>query len=252
MCFGPHSRPPIPPIAGAAVAHQHLELDASDGTRLAAFRADASEPSGTGIIVLPDVRGLFPYYEELALRFAEVGVDALAIDYFGRTAGASPRDADFDFGAHVPRTTWAGLQADVRAAAAALREARGVRRIYSIGFCFGGRLSLLLDSLPDLALDGVIAFYGWPLGPSRNDTPAPLDVVDRCRAPVLAIFGGADKGIPPEHVAAFEAALEREGVPHRVITYEGAPHSFFDRAQDVYAEDSRAAWQAVLEFIGRA
>lgn len=250
MCFGPHSHPPIPPMAGAAIEHHHLELAVDDGSRCAAFRADASASTGVGMLVLPDVRGICGYYEELALRFAEAGVDALTIDYFGRTAGTASRDTGFDHMAHVPRTTWAGLQADVRAAADELRRSRGVQRLYSVGFCFGGRLSLLLDSVPDLALDGVIAFYGWPVGPSRNDTPAPIDMVDRFGAPVLAIFGGADTGIPAEQVAAFEAALQGAEVPHRVITYEGAPHSFFDRTQAEHAEASRAAWQAVLEFIG--
>jgi carboxymethylenebutenolidase len=252
MCFGPESHPPIPRIAGAAIEHHRLELAVKDGSRCAAFRADAAEPSGVGMLVLPDVRGLSGYYEELALRFAETGVDALTIDYFGRTAGTGPRDADFDHMAHVPRTTWAGLQADVRAAADELRRSRGVERLYSIGFCFGGRVSLLLDSVPGLGLDGVIAFYGWPVGPSRNDTPAPIDLVDRFGAPVLAIFGGADKGIPPEQVEAFRAALEREDVPHHVVTYEGAPHSFFDRTQAELAQASAEAWMEVLGFIGRA
>ncbi len=87
MCFDDDSHPPIDPIAGAAIEHEVLELRAADGNRLAAFHALAERPSGIGMLVLPDVRGLFPYYEELALRFAELGVDALAIDYYGRTAG---------------------------------------------------------------------------------------------------------------------------------------------------------------------
>jgi carboxymethylenebutenolidase len=251
MCFTSDSRPPIPPIAGAAIDHHHLVLEAADGNRLAAFRADAAEPSGTGMLVLPDVRGLHGYYEELALRFAERGIDALAIDYFGRTAGASRRDADFDYAPHPPQTTWAGLRQDVAAGAAALRQARGVTRLFSIGFCFGGRLSLLLDSLPELSLAGVVAFYGWPVGPSRNDTPAPIDRVGTFGAPVLAIFGGADQGISADQVQAFEQALAGAGVDHRVISYPGAPHSFFDRKQADFAAASADAWAQVLTFLGQ-
>ncbi len=55
-------------------------------------------------MVLPDVRGLHPFYEELALRFAEAGVDAIAIDYFGRTAGVGKRGADFEYMPHVGQT----------------------------------------------------------------------------------------------------------------------------------------------------
>ena len=87
MCFDLDSSPPIPVIAGAAVSHEDLVLEAADGNELAAFAAHSEEASSTGIVVLPDVRGLYRFYEELALRFAERGFEAVAIDYFGRTAG---------------------------------------------------------------------------------------------------------------------------------------------------------------------
>ena len=77
------------------------------------------------MLILPDVRGLHPYYEELALRFAEHGVDALAIDYFGRTAGASRATTTFEYMPHVNQTTWAGLKADIRAAVDELRSPAG-------------------------------------------------------------------------------------------------------------------------------
>ena len=96
MCFDLDSSPPIPPISGAAVSHRDLVLEAADGNRLAAFAAWPDEPSGTGIVVLPDVRGLYRFYEELALRFAERGYAAIAFDYFGRTAGAAKRGDDFE------------------------------------------------------------------------------------------------------------------------------------------------------------
>jgi len=73
MCFDLDSSPPIPVIAGAAVSHEDLVLEAADGNKLAAFAAHPEEPSATGIVVLPDVRGLYRFYEELALRFAERG-----------------------------------------------------------------------------------------------------------------------------------------------------------------------------------
>ena len=91
MCHDLDSRPPIAPIAGGALDSMPLILAAADRNRFAAFRARATEPSGAGVVILPDVRGLHPFYEELALRFAEHGIDALAIDWYGRSAGAEPR-----------------------------------------------------------------------------------------------------------------------------------------------------------------
>src|SRR5438874_12438793 len=116
MCFDTDSVPPIPVIAGAAVSHDELELEAADGNQFTAFLATPDEPTSTGIVVLPDVRGLYRFYEELALRFAERGHAAIAIDYFGRTAGVGTRDDDFEYRPHVEATTAEGIQADVRAA----------------------------------------------------------------------------------------------------------------------------------------
>lgn len=125
-------------------------------------------------MVLPDVRGLHLYYEELALRFAERGVNAVAIDYFGRTAGVGERPPDLDFMDHVGRTTFAGLSADATAAVAFLRSTDGgqASSIFTIGFCFGGRLAFLSATL-GLDLTGVIGFYGVPVGPGRKRHAGP-------------------------------------------------------------------------------
>ena len=68
MCFDSDSPPPIPVLSGAAVSHDDLVLEARDGNRFAAFSAAPDEPSGAGIVILPDIRGLYRFYEELALR----------------------------------------------------------------------------------------------------------------------------------------------------------------------------------------
>ena len=141
MCFELDSLPPIPRIAGAAVSHDDIELEAADGNRFAAFEATPDDPNGIGVVILPDVRGLYRFYEELALRFAERGYHAVAIDYFGRTAGAAKRDDDFEYPEHVAQTTPEGIQADVHAAVERLRPS--TRAVFTVGFCFGGRNSWL-------------------------------------------------------------------------------------------------------------
>ena len=250
MCFDLDSRPPIAPIAGGALDSTELVLEADDGNHFRAFRARATTASGAGIVILPDVRGLHPYYEELALRFAEAGVDALAIDYFGRTAGTSARGDDFDHMPHVERVTWAGVSADIRAAAHHLRmeDERRVDALFATGFCFGGRLAFVAGTL-GLDLAGAIGFYGWPVGPGRGGVPAPADVAAGITNPILALFGGADQGIKREMVDAFEAALTKAGSDHRIVVYDGAPHSFFDRKAEEFADTSRAAWDETLSFV---
>src|SRR6266540_6670851 len=134
MCFELDSLPPIRAIEGGAVEHRDLVLESADGTRFAAFAALPEEPIGKGVVVLPDVRGLYRFYEELALRFAERGIAAVALDYFGRTAGASKRGEDFEYMPHVDQTTPEGIQADVGAAVGHLRV-QGCRAIFKVGFC---------------------------------------------------------------------------------------------------------------------
>ena len=254
MCFDHDSRPPIAPIAGGALDGRLVTLTASDGNTLAAFHARAAAPGGAGVVILPDVRGLHPYYEELALRFAEHGIDAVAIDWFGRTAGAARRGAEFEYMPHVTATTWAGISADIWAGVGAVRAADGERpgasRPFTIGFCMGGRMSFLAGTL-GLGLAGVIGLYGTLAGPWRNDAPAPLDLVGSIVSPVLGLFGGADEVITPDAIAAFDAGLSASGTPHRIVTYPGAPHSFFDRKAAEFAAASEAAWGEILAFIAR-
>jgi carboxymethylenebutenolidase len=247
MCFDRDSLPPIPPISGAAVSHEDLVLEAADGNRFAVFVAAPEEPAATGVVILPDVRGLYRFYEELALRFAERGYPAVAFDYFGRTAGAEKRGDDFEYMPHVQETTPEGVQADVAAAVAHLRAA-GCTSVFTVGFCFGGRNSWLAAAAGH-GLAGAIGFYGMPA--ERNGLPGPTQRAAELQAPILALQAGGDENILAEHNAAFDAALTEAGVEHDVVTYDGAPHSFFDRKQEQFADASDDAWRRVLAFIER-
>jgi carboxymethylenebutenolidase len=248
MCFDVDSAPPIPPISGAAVSHDDLVLEAADGNRLAAFLAAPDEPARVGVVILPDVRGLYRFYEELALRFAERGYAAIAFDYFGRTAGTEKRGDDFEYMPHVQQTTPAGIQADVAACVAHLR-ASGCEAIFTVGFCFGGRNSWLAAAAGH-GLAGAIGFYGRP-GPGNDGSPGPAQRAGEMAAPILALQAGADAGISVEDSQAFDEALAAAGVEHEVVIYPGAPHSFFDRKQVDFAADSEDAWNRVLAFLGR-
>jgi carboxymethylenebutenolidase len=239
MCFDLDSSPPIPVIRGAAVSHEDLTLQAADGNSFAAFAATPDEPAKVGVAILPDVRGLYRFYEELALRFAERGYAAIALDYFGRTAGAEKRGVDFEYMPHVQQTTTPTVQADVAACIAWLRE-HGADRIFTVGFCFGGRQSWLAAADQD-ELAGAVGFYGRPAEAAER--------AGELNAPILALQAGADQNITAEDNAAFEQALQSAGVEHELVTYEGAPHSFFDRKQEEFADASDDAWSKVLTFL---
>jgi carboxymethylenebutenolidase len=251
MCFDPDSLPPIAPIAGAAVTHEDLVLQASDGNRFAAFDAVPDRPTGAGVVILPDVRGLYRFYEELALRFAERGIRAVAIDYFGRTAGIEKRPDDWDYMPHVGQTTQAGLQADIGAVVDRLRSPEGgdCRALFTVGFCFGGSTSWIAAA-GGHGLAGAVGFYGRP--GRRNDEPGPADLAPEMRGTaILALMGGADPAIPAEDIATLEAAFADADLDYEVVTYEGAPHSFFDRKYEEFREASEDAWTRTLAFIAR-
>lgn len=251
MCYPPSARPPdIPadllPISGGA-GGRDVVLTSEDGARFRAYVAPA-EDGEAGIVICPDVRGLHPFYEELAERFASAGVHAIAFDHYGRTAGTERRGDDFDYQPHNAKNTTAQMQADLATAIGHLRGASEARSIFVTGFCKGGRVAFNA-SAEQHGLTGVIGFYGWPVARADEDPAAPINNIDRMRAPVLGLFGGADQGIPQEAVERFDKALAARFIPHHVVTYPGAPHSFFDRS---FAEHKAAcddAWRRVLGFI---
>ena len=245
MCFDTDSEPPIPRIAGAAVSHDSLTLRAADGNEFAAFRAAPEDETATGVVIFPDVRGLYHFYEELALRFAERGYVAIAFDYFGRTAGVSPRDDHFEYGPHVDQTTDDGVQADAGAVVEQLRAA-GCSSVFSVGFCFGGRASWVAAASGH-RLAGSIGCYGSPT--RQRGGPSVIERVDAIACPILALQAGDDQGITADDNAAFEQALSGAHVEHEIVVYDGAPHSFFDRKQADFADASNDAWRRMLAFI---
>jgi carboxymethylenebutenolidase len=251
MCHETTARPPFPPIAGGsgAASSGRLILEAADGDRFRAFSATAIDPEAAGIVILPDVRGLHPFYEALAVRFAEAGVHATAIDLFGRTAGIEDRDEGFDHMSHVQRLTEEGTRADIGAAVDHVRSAAGggAARVFTVGFCMGGRISF--NQAADRELDGVVGFYGGPAGRGPDDPRAPILLAPRYRCPVLGLFGAADPHIPPEDLERFRETLDRAGVPNEIVAYEGAPHSFFDVRFDEHRDACDDAWRRVLAFV---
>jgi carboxymethylenebutenolidase len=252
MCFAFDASPPdlpaeLAPIAGGAGA-ELLELESADGTRFSAALAESPEPRGRAVVILPDVRGLYPFYSELAERFAAAGHHAIALDYFGRTAGLGPRGEDFEYMPHVQKTRPWKVQEDAAAALAALRERTGAGATSTVGFCFGGTQSFLAATNEALGLEGVIGFYG-SLSPERWGDMSPIRRAVDMHGPVLGLFGGADEGIPPDQVAAFDSALAEAGVEHEIVTYPGAPHSFFDRRYEEHAEACADAWRRLLAFL---
>ena len=243
MCYGDDARPPLPPVRGGADDSGPMTLTASDGTELMAYYAHPDQPSNKGMVVMPDVRGLHSFYQELAVRFAEAGFHAVAIDYFARTADSPDRGEDFPFMDHVAQMKPENVDADVAAATAWLRglPGAGVTAVFTVGFCMGGGLSWA-QSASGLGLAGNIGFYGVP---SRVE-----DRIGSMQSPLLILAAGKDF-TPVEQVEQFAGKVRDHGVEVQMQVYPDAPHSFFDRAFDANREACEDAWRQILEFTGR-
>ena len=220
-----------------------MRLTSADGTRFEAHRAGAVETAGVAALVLPDIRGLHPFYRAFADRLAAAGIDALAIDYFGRTAPEGERGDRFDYRIHVEQTRPASVDADAAAAIAWLRSPDGAaaRSVFSVGFGFGGSNAWRL-SATEPGLAGAVGFYGQPARVREQ--------VGDMRAPLLVLVAGADF-TPAAEFEHFDRQLTAAGVEHELHVYEDAPHGFFDRAFARHGDACADAWERVLAFIAR-
>jgi carboxymethylenebutenolidase len=247
MCHDHDSRPPAAPRTGDVGERGVLTLTAADGTEFSAAYAAPAVTPRVGVVVLPDIRGLHPYYVALAERLAEAGAAAVAIDWFGRTAGVcgetGTRGEDFDWQAHVPRTTEAGIDADIAAAIGYLRERTSADiPVITVGFCFGGSHSWR-QSGGSLDLSGCVGFYGRP--------SVVGDAARRAHLPTVMLIAGADAATPVADQLALADTMRAAGADVDAVVYDGAPHSFFDRAHAQWAEACRDAWEHVLALTDR-
>jgi carboxymethylenebutenolidase len=255
MCYDADAAPPPygPPLTTATATD--LVLTSADGTRYDATLALPGRSAGTGVLVLPDNRGLSGFYDQLVVRLAERGHPALALDYFGRTAGTGHRGRGPEFGQvenimpHLRALTRQTLYADFDAALAHLRAAGDCRRVVSLGFCMGGRFAFG-TAIPRFGLAGVIGLYGMP--DRLHGIPGPTQLAAEFTAPVLGLFGGADEHITPDVVDAFGAALAGAGVAHEIVTYPGAPHGFFEAGEAAYVDAQVDAWKRITRFLDGA
>ena len=241
MCFSSDQRPPLPPTSSEVGEHGPTELVANDGNHFRAYDATPAARRGASLVLLPDIRGMHPYYTDLALAFATAGIDTVALDPYGRSAGLSARDDNFEFMPHAKALEPAHVLADAHAAAARLHE-RSDDPVFTLGFCKFGAESWRLAAT-DLGAAGCMGFYGMPAA-VVPDIPA-------MTAPLLVLAAGADQATSAEDNAAFVRSLDEAEKVHDYVAYEGAPHSFFDRSFEHWESECTDAWIRMLGFIDR-
>lgn len=243
MCFDDHAQPPVPPVTGAVSDHGEVHLQSADGAEYAGYYAYPVGRARNGVVVMPDVRGLHGFYRELAQRFAQVGLLALAIDYYGRTAGVGFRDEGFPYREYADQVEPAQVDLDVAAAVSWLRSDfdHDVSAVFTVGFCAGGSLSWA-QSGAGHGLAGCVGFYGRP--------SLVMYRLPDLEAPLLLLAAGQDD-TPVEEVEQFAEQVRASGVEAELYVYPDAPHSFFDRTFDEHKAACDDAWRRVIAFIDK-
>jgi carboxymethylenebutenolidase len=232
-----HPHAPLVAENDPAIATQHVLLQRGSETvdAYAAWPVSAG-PRTPSVVVIMHLWGVDAQIRDTVRRLAKAGFAAIAPDLYARF-GAPSGDGVTDYTVFRPyatrleRDVWLG---DVRAAARWLSARFPGTKTGIMGFCMGGKLTLIA-AIEEGELFAVVApFYGDVAG---------LDA-SAVRIPLCGSYGGRDTGIPAEKVRTFAASLT---VPNDVRIYDEAGHAFFDDQRASYVASAAAdAWTRTL------
>jgi carboxymethylenebutenolidase len=203
-------------------------------------------PQGKGpfpaLVVIHEWWGLNDWVKEQASKLAEQGYVTLAIDLYRGKVATTPDEAH-EIMRGVPSDR---ANRDLLAASSYLRAQKNVNpaKVGVIGWCMGGGYALDL-AIADPKLKAAVINYGH-----LASDKATLEKID---AAILGIFGGQDRGIPPEAVKKFEADLKALGKPVEIKIFPDAGHAFENpnNKQGYRADDAKQAWELTTAFLAK-
>ena len=226
-----------PPLSDAGL----VTFPGSSGQLKGAFAAVVGAAKGN-VLIIHENKGLTAHFRALPGRLAEAGYNALAVDLLSSEGGTASFADEAKASAALAAAPRERLVADLRAGIDELeRRGRG-KKIGVMGFCFGGAMTWSLLASGEARLAAAVPFYG-PL-PDGAD-------FGRARAAVLAVYAELDTRVNASRELA-EAACDRAGLVHEVVTYPGVDHAFFNDTGPRYNAPAAAeAYKAVLDWFGR-
>jgi len=200
---------------------------------------EAASEHCPGLVLIQEWWGLVPHIKDVVERFARQGFVALAPDLFHGRVPGEPDEAR-KLAMELDR------ERAVKEIVAGVHFLQGLemvspKMIGVVGWCMGGMLAVTTAAV-SADVGAVVAFYG---------SPRDLSIVKDIRAPLLGLYGEHDHGLPPEFVSAFEAELQKQGVPHEVHIYPNAGHAFFNdtRPEAYNTEAAQNAWLRTLDWL---
>jgi carboxymethylenebutenolidase len=195
-----------------------------------------------GVLVIHENRGLNDHTRSVAGRFAGSGYSALAIDLLSEEGGTGSFDDEFEAMAALGAVSSSRLVADLKAGVTELRRRLPDRKLAAVGFCFGGGMVWLLLSSGEPRLAAAVPFYGpFPEGGDLSGS----------KAAVLGIYAELDSRVNATRSAA-RSALKKARLRHRIVTFRGADHAFFNDTGARYNPSAAgAAYGRVLDWFGQ-
>lgn len=246
MC---HEHCPAPVSGGAGIVEERVETP-GDGRGVPAFFVRTEGKAVGAVVIVHDIHGANPFYEDVARRLAGTGFAALLPDLFVRQGPAADatRETARARGGALDQTV---ALVDIAGAVGWLREHPAAsEQVGTLGFCMGGTL-VMLAAADDPPPDATVAFYGFPGAAATPLRPrVPLGEANAVRTPLLAIWGDQDAGVGMDTVEAYRAALAEADRPFEFVVYPGPGHAFltFDPEAAWYAE-AHDAWERTLAFF---
>jgi carboxymethylenebutenolidase len=260
-------KPSPPGVPGAltdpaAVDGQELWFPGAQGTQVNGYLASpAATPAGgsPAIVVIHEAGGLGEHVKDVANRFANLGYVALGVDLYTREGGPPPVDDPQALMERLFSMSDATALGDLEGAADFLR-ARGevTGKVGCIGFCMGGRYTLLFACASD-RLDAAVDCWGGFIDRAtleHESTPErpipPLQMIERLSCPLLVAIGAEDSNPSPELGERLDERARASGKAVKVDVYAGAGHAFFADYRPTYRPGPAARlWREIVPFLER-
>jgi carboxymethylenebutenolidase len=242
------------------ISAEELTYAGAGGTQVNGYIArPADAASHPGLIVIHEAMGLNEHIRDVANRLANIGYVALGVDLYTREGGPPPPGDTAAMMQRLFSISDETVLGDLDGAADHLRSLDGVTgRTGCIGFCMGGRYTLLFACASD-RLNAAVDCWGGFIDRATVDersTPArpmpPLEMADGLSCPLLAAVGAEDHNPSPELAEQLRLRAAASGPEVKVDVYAGAGHAFFADYRPTYRPAAAAKlWGEIVPFLHR-
>jgi len=216
-----------------------------------------SRPAGNGpfpgVIVIHENRGITDYIRNVTQDLAKEGYVGLSVNLVSRGLGPDYPGGSDEAMQALGQLSDADAMADLDAGMEYLQKQPVVftHSIGCMGFCMGGRFSLLFAGHRK-DLKAAVVFYGRTINKLTPLQPrSPLDLVPEMAAPLLGNYGAADAGIPVDDVKKLEEALQQNNKTFDIKIYPEAKHAFHREGPNYHGEAAKDAWARSINWLAK-